>query len=515
MQWIAVNRRFRQVLAVLLGLTALLAAINAYTYSYAAGIPLVQSDAWIFLDTYVRKYLEGNFGWRDFFLQGNSSDTNFPLHKLIMLFHINRFHMDFKVEGLIGVAAGISLVALLAVTAVGTKADKWGLSGYALLAWLALVTLSLNSSNVYTWPLATMWFLNILIVAVYLVVVARPTIAPWSAAIASVLVGLLVDEVALIAVLSAVMALLLVRDMQPPRTRLLQAGGAIAGLILVRGLYAWFNAVNGVASGPAAAQGPVQGLIGLLTSDGLQLILLPLGDSLIHTHALQQWFPRNHAAVGNAIGAGLLAAHAWFWWTVLRPRNRLAPDHVRVRRLAVALMLLFYGTLAGIALQRVPAFGIDYLHQPRYVLFYQLNLAALGLMGYSTYTNGAPNSRFRPLAAGAAMLALLALGILQWHLSVRSWEHAKYLSMYVEGTARTMGRLAIDPGADVECADILRICDFPAHRRQQMMELLVNYQLNIFNPGFQSLYRLRPYPPPAAAAPVQPSSKAESVLPGR
>lgn len=510
MQWIADTRHYRHALATVLGLAALAAMVNAYTYSFATGIPLVQSDAWIFLDTYVRKYLEGNFGWRDFFLQAHGSDTNLPLHKLILLFHINHFNMDFRIEGLIGVAAGISLVLLLATTAAGTNPSRWRLSGWALLAGLALVTLSLNSSNVYTWPLATMWFLNILVVAIYLVFMARSR-GPWMAAFASVVLGLLMDEVALIGVLSAVMALLVVGDVRPWRARALQATGALAGLVLVRALYAWFNAAHGVAPDPVQTPGMIQGLIGLLSSDGLQLILLPLGDSLIHTHALQEWFPRRHAQGGTVIGATLLVAHLWFWWMALRTRPQLEPQHVRVRRVAIALMLLFYGTLAGIALQRVPAFGIDYLHQPRYVLFYQLNLAALGLMGYSTYALRAPVLHYRHLAAGAGAAVLLALGILQWHLSVRSWEHAKYLSVYVEGAARTMGQLAIDPGADVECADILRICDFPVRERQRMMELLLNYQLNLFNPGFQSLHRLRPFAPTAQATPPSPVAGAEAT----
>lgn len=502
---IVATRRSRLAVMTLMGLTALAAMVNAYTYSYATAIPLVQSDAWVFLDTYVRKYLENNFGWRDFFLQGHSTDTNLPLHKLILLFHINHFHMDFKIEGLIGVVAGISLVLLLAATAAGRNPVRWGLSGFALLAWLALVTLSLNSSNVYTWPLVTMWFLNILVVAIYLVFMSRSTMRPWVAVLATVVLGVLMDEVALIGVLSAVMALLIVRDARPWRAHLMQAVAAVFGLLLVRGLYAWFNAAHGVAPDPVATAGMLQGLIGLLSSDALQLILLPLGDSLIHTHALQEWFPRNHAIVGTGIGVMLLVAHVWFWWTVLLSRTPLAPEHVRVRRVAIALMLMFYGTLAGIALQRVPVFGVDYLHHPRYVLFYQLNLAALGMMGYSAYVHRVRNSGYRQKAAGVAVTVLLALGVLQWHLSVRSWEHAKYLSVYLEGAARNMGRLAIDPGAKIQCEDILKVCDFSLPERQRVMDLLLNYQLNLFNPGFQSLYRLRPFPPPPAPEPASPA----------
>ncbi len=499
--------RFHQALVLLFGMGALLMGLNAWTYSHATSIPLVQSDAWVFLDTYVRKYLEGNFGWRDFFLQAHSSDTNLPLHKLILLFHINHFHMDFKVEGLIGVASGIALVVLLTVSAAGMNPARWRPAGFALMAWLAMVTLSLNSSNVYTWPLATMWFFHLLLVSGYLVFMARAAVGPKAAVAATVLLGLLMDEVALITVLAAVAALLIQRDARPWRGRLLQGAGALAGLLIVRGLYWWFNTAHGVLPEATSAPGLLQNLINLVWSQGMQLVLIPLSDSLVHQSALQAWYPLRHGVIGNLIGGALALAHVWFWWQVFRARGVLPADAIRTRRVAIALMLFFYGTVAGIALQRIPAFGIEYLHQPRYVLFYQLNLAALGLMAYSVFSGRPAAGSRNQVTASLLVMTLLGLGLLQWHLSQRSWEHAKYLSVYVEGVAGTMGQLAADPGAKIPCADILTVCDFPTAKRRDLMYLLQNYRLNIFNPDFQALYRLRPTPPPAAAASADAASR--------
>jgi len=499
------SRRIYLGLSLLLGLTALAMAVNAWTYSYAAGIPLVQADAWVFLDTYVRKYLEGNFGIRDFFLQAHSSDTNLPLHKLVLLWHINHFHMDFKVEGLIGVACGIALVVLLTVSAVGTSPTRWKLAVFVLLAWLAMAILSLNSSNVYTWPLATMWFLNLLLVSGYLVYMARPVVGPKAALVATLVLGVLLDEVALITVLAALGALLLQRDGRSSRERLLQGAGAIVGLSIVRGMYWWLNTANGVLPEPTSTPGLLQNLVNLVWSQGFKLVLIPLSDSLVHQSALQTWHPLRYVVIGNLIGGALALAHIWFWWQVLRARGMLPAGAIRTRRVAIALMLFFYGTVAGIALQRIPVFGIEYLHQPRYVIFYQLNLAALGLMAYSVFT-GRPAAvdpglrKSRPWVGGLMLVAVLGMGFLQWHLSQRSWVHAKYLSVFVEGTAATMGQLAADPGAQIPCADIFTVCDFPIAKRRELMYLLQNYQLNIFNPDFQAFYRLRPTPPPAAAA---------------
>lgn len=489
----------RGIAICMLAAMALVAMLNAYTYSYATGIPLVQSDAWIFLDTYVRKYLEDGFGWRDLFLQAHASDTNLPLHKLVLLFHINHFRMDFKVEALVGVLSGIALVVLLTMAAAGRRPAHWGLSGFALLAGLALTTLSLNSSNIYTWPLATMWFLNILIVAIYLVVVVSRPAGVAVAGMASFGLGILVDEVAIVAVLAAAAALMVVGDWRLWRPSARRATAAFTGLFAARLLYAWFNSANGVLPDPGMGAGISGGAVHAWRTGGINVVLVPLADSLVHTHVLQEVFPSSHRVASSMIGSALLVAHAWFWWTVLFWRPATYGRSLAIRRLAVALMLLFYGTVAGIVLQRVPVFGIDYLHQPRYVLFYQLNLAALGLMVYAIAATGTVTPSHRRSFGGLAAMVLVALALLQWQLGVRSWQQAKYLSAYMEGAAYTLGRLAIDPGADIPCADILRICDFPPAQRQRMMELLLNYQLNLFNPDFQSLYRLRPFPPPDAA----------------
>lgn len=494
MEFKMLERSFRVAIAIFLALLVLATAANAWTYSYATGIPLVQADAWSFLDTYLRKHLQGDFRFIDFFLQGRSSDTNLPLHKLILLFHTDHFHMDFKVEGLIGVAAGIALVCVLTFSTVGMSPSRWTLSGLGLLAFLTLVTLSLNSTNVYTWPLVTMWFLNLLIAVVYLVYMAKPVVGPLGALLATILLGLLLDEVAMITVLAAVAALLIQRDARPWRTRLPTAGAALVALLLVRAGYWWFDAIHAVLPELNSTPGLLKNLASLVSTDGLQLFLIPLGDSLVHQSVLAKWYPARETVVGNAIGAVLTLAHAWFWWEVFRSRDVPIAESIKVRRISIALMLFFYGTVAGIALQRVPAFGVEYLHQPRYVIFYQMNLAALGLMAYAVFTGRPAANRSRPFVGALLMVGLLGLGLLQWNLSLRAWDHAKYLSVYVEGAAVTMGRLAIEPGSDMQCADILTVCDLATDRRRDLMSLLWKYKLNIFSPDFQALHRLRPFP---------------------
>jgi len=316
----------------------------------------------------------------------------------------------------------------------------------------------------------------------------------------------------MITVLAAVAALLLQRDARPLRDRLLQGGGAIVGLLLVRAAYWWFNAAHGLEAQPMANPGYLHNLIGVITSQGLRLALVPLGDSLIHPSVLALWFPLRAGTLGTLLGALLLGAHLWFWWRVFRTGDVLTTDAIRTRRVAIALMLFFYGTVAGIALQRVPANGIEYLHQPRYVIFYQLNLAALGLMAYVEFCRRVPRDGGMRLLGAPFVIALLALAVLQWHLSLRSWSETKYRSVWLEDTAQIMGRLAADPAVQIQCTADLPVCGFPVAKRRELMFMLQNYQLNAFNKDFQAFYRLRPLPPPAPDSAV--SADADASKPG-
>ena len=158
-----------------------------------------------------------------------------------------------------------------------------------------------------------------------------------------------------------------------------------------------------------------------------------------------------------------------------------------------------------IVLQRVPEFGFDYLHQPRYTLFYQLHLAALAVLLYRNHETakaaaiaGGKASEHKLRAALLAATVLLA-ALLQHRLSTLAWEQSKYLSTYLAGAARTMGEIARNPHREGACADILTVCQFPPAKRRELLDRLVRYRLNVFSPEFQAFHLLYPERPPEVA----------------
>ena len=259
------------------------------------------------------------------------------------------------------------------------------------------------------------------------------------------------------------------------------------GIVLSRLVYWYFN--RGV---PPLTGAPPLSAAGFFSSEVWKAGVIPLSDSVIHDDTLRMLFGTRSGMVSALIALALGLAHIGFWVLVLRRRHAEGAGGARLTVLAVAIMLVCYALVAGIVLQRVPAFGFDYLHQPRYVMFYQLQLAALVLVGYREVQH---RPDWRPAGVAVFLAFGLAYAFLQWKLSVIAWGQEKYVSSYLEGTARAMGQLAADPYATIECTDIMTVCQYPPAKRAELIGRLQRYRMNLFSPDFQTFHRLHPEPP--------------------
>ncbi len=469
---------------------ALIVAINAYSYVMVVSIPLVQSDAWRFLGSFLGRFIEHGFSWLDLFSQVNPNDTALPLQRLFLFFHTRFFGMDFRLEGLLGVLSGIGMVFLLTRASTALPVRRWQGSECWLIAAIALTTLSLNSTNLYTWPLATQWFLPVLMSVAYFWA-ARVWVSSGIAVFsATLLLGLLLDEVAIPVFISAMGAMLLAkpgRRWGDARRFLLWGGLGLAGS---RALYRLFQYLSPVSAISEASHRS----FGVLLDPGIwQAAFIPLSDAVIHQSNLVELFPGGGLVFAAMTSVVLIISHGLFWWRCIFVSKSSDPRYATATFLAVATMLLCYGLVLGVVLQRVPEFGFDYLHQPRYVMFYQLNLAALAVLVYRDYTYMEGLTRAKNTISAVLVIILMAFGCLQFQLSTLAWEHAKYLSKYVEESALTLGKVAANPEKDIACPDILTVCNLPAEERRRATSLLVHYKLNLFSPDFQAFHRLYPY----------------------
>lgn len=477
----------------------LVVTINALAFTASVAIPVPAADGWHFIDTFVRKALQNELQLADFFAQRGPGDHSQPVHRLVLLGHLSLFDLDFSIEALVGIALGVIACSILAATLLKSAADR---SRHPLAfggaAAIFAVGLSLNATNIYSWSLVALLWISLLLGIVYWTLVSLPMRTGRFMACtltATLAMALALDELALPVFAAAVVAVWLNDGVRRPQRGLvlLVAGGA--GLVAAR----WF--IHRMAGGAAAAAGDgrFSQMLDVLQGPGAwKLLVAPLSDSLVHQEHLAVWFPSYATAIQIAIAVVLAGLHGAFWWRALVSRERPS-DTVYV--LAVALMLFFYASIAGIALSRVTQFGIEYVHQPRYTAVYQLNVVALVLMFAGSIRHpDSPDKGGRVLRAviAAFMVAVLAL---QWPLASKAWDHAKYVRNYSRGAAIALANLGADPGVEPapRCPDILTVCNHPAPVRERMLAVLQEHRLSIYSASFRSAHGLEALPLESAA----------------
>jgi hypothetical protein len=458
--------------------------LNALWFTATTAIPLPSSDDWSFIDTFVRDALEGHLHLADFFAQRHVGDHAQPLHRLVLLAHLHLAGLDFRLEALIGAVLGIVACGFLAHLLVTTAPDPH----QRRRAWLGsaaifAIGLSLNATMIYTWSLVGLAWLSLLLALLYwrAVPAMRGPRGALAMAASTLALALVVDELAIAAFAAAVGALL-VRDRgRPvPALWLLLAGGL--GLLAGR----WFiHAMSGAAS--AATSGTLAQVFAFLQRpDAWKLLVVPFADSVVHQQHLVEWAPRAALAMQVAIAAVVLVLHGVFWWRALFSRNRPVEP---VLVLAVACMLFFYAAVAGIVLSRVVELGWDYLHQPRYVMLYALNLIALLLMGFGAGAPEREDTRSGVVTTLVGTFAVLLI-LLQVPVSRAAWREAPYVRQYTTRMATAFAALARNPAVVPAggCPPVLRVCDAPPATRASIVALMRSHELSLFSASFRSRY---------------------------
>jgi len=288
---------------------------------------------------------------------------------------------------------------------------------------------------------------------------------------------LVADDTALVATIAVVIAAALQgwRDRASRGAAALQAVACIVGI----GLYLAFYKAAAPTTNAVDASGAGLHAAGLSAGigDAWQWFLVPLSSALAHRSTLHAWFGDAQPAATIAMGLVGALAHLWFWKQAFTgTRNRTA-------FMATAIMLLFYGLLAGILLGRVSEFGTSYLWQPRYAFIYRWHVLALLMMLVAQWPRMAAAGKAGAWSRGLAMAAVLFIVALQLPLSASAWKDAKYLRHANAEMARQLLAMGGDAAmrAPGKCAPQLVVCRFDDTRRQRIVGFLRGQRLNAFS----------------------------------
>lgn len=467
-------------------LVAAAAFVHAFAYAGRMANPLVYSDNWTFIDTFLRVALEQGAGFGDFLVKRAGVDHAQPLNKLLMLANARWFGLDFRLEAWFALACALGGWLLLClVVRRGRRDAPAQLAGPCavalLLAAIAAVHVSPATPSVFEYPMVTM------VHAFYLLAIAVLACGwhayrggpAWPLALAATAAGIAGDDSALLLVAAAVPPLLFAgwRDVRV-REALRVVAVMVVVLLACRVVYAAFGEIRGTTQAVfnVGAGERLAGLAGQWR-DAWAWLATPLVMGLVPVSTLQQVFGEGWGAVRIALALVFAAAHAWFWWRALRMR----PGATWF--VAVALMLLCYAMVAGVLYGRVFVRGAGFLEQGRYAIFYQLGPVALLLLALAP---GALRSvRGVRAACGVALLLLLA----QVALALHAWERLpSYRAAYVH-MARDMAAVARDPANPPRpCAVGIDVCVRPEATRVALMAMLVEHRLNLFSPRFRAAH---------------------------
>jgi hypothetical protein len=496
LEWLA--RAFAWVIACV-------ALCNTLFFTLRTANPVIRSDDWYSFDVFVRKAMGGNLGFADFFTRRYVDDHAQPLLKLVQLMEWRWFDLDYSIGAIVGVIAA-AICALILYRAV-TMADETGVvDAHRHIAWVTLtvVLLSLNSAEIWAWPLVALGYVTLVLVLLFMWVVwhAWHSHSYLRLAAGTLVLCVAADDVALITEISAVASLLFLAWRGSAQSW--KSIGKIIAIMavctaMVRVAYAFAPLLDSTPAPSLTTR--LAALYGdLRKGDGWQWVSVPLSLSVAPANPFVPLPAQVWGIVQMLLATCLLVAHGAFWWRALRGGHNLPTF------MAICLMLFAYGLLAGIILVRVSLFGSSYLGQDRYVEFYQLNLVALLLMWAGTRTAPPSTPAWRRwVTLRIPMLGCAALLLLQIPLTQAAWQQRRYGLPYYARMATQVAQLAGDATRTRNCLSELVMCQWPLARRRAVLLLLSQHHLNVFSPRVQARHAflpriIGPLQPPASAA---------------
>jgi len=472
-----------------------IAVSNATLFTYSATTPLVANDSWYFLDTFIREYFNYSLDFKDFFVKRDGSDHAQPINKLVLLFHLKYFGLDFTIEALVGIVfALIGCVLAIRVAWDGSRPrdqPHWGttLGFAACTAAIPLLIFSLNSPGVFTWSLVTLGYILVGCAIGYFGIGARLLVGchrAWLMFPASFLLAVVLDDLAIVFMIAFVIISLLFAALTRSWKRSATiATAAIMGILLYDLIFQPLLTPE-IAATPTLSSGTMSFFANNWTT-AWKAVWLPAASMFVHPMHL------THAETALRSLSILLPAlcillHVLFWTRI--------PKRIRDRRPAeivcAGLLLGFYGATAALVLTRVPTFGFDYLTQPRYYVFYLLGSLPIMISGAIAWRERNSPPLIEKIYLASTLILAIGVTAVQWPLSANSWDQYKYISEYTQVAAFQMGQLRDSPETTTACADILFVCQYDLEKKKQLVGLLTQHNLNVFNRSFQLRHRLYP-----------------------
>jgi hypothetical protein len=468
-------------------LTALCCFNVIYFLSVAAN-PLINADAWYFLDINIRKWVAQGFDWDDLFVKRNVVDHAQPLNKFFLYINYRFFNLDFRFESLIGLIGLFSIIFFFVYRFLSTLFINIVPIGNIIAFSMAmLIITSLNATGLYTWSLVTFSFLPLAIafacawftwsflqnknVVLSLLFLLFSMLAIGDTA-AIILWTSIFGSIALIFVTKA-------SDFRKRAIVWLLASGALVGALFLAINWNFIFVGNGGATAKASQL--------QLTNPNfyIEAIRIIFSSSIIHGVHLT-----NFGNFSNAI-TWLFAVPIFYFYVKHFFDLLLKKKDITEMDFLVTFMLVYASvSIAAIIFGRVSEYGINYLNQPRYLVIYQLIPFSL-FIKWAFSENNSPG-KYNNYYLLTTTTTLIILLIIQFFVSLSAYRSVPWVWKWHMEQTNVINKYINDPTiASGNCTPHSSpICNLPINKRNDLLKLMQSARLNLFNPNFQNTYRL-------------------------
>lgn len=471
-------------------MAASLSLLNTLYFISQASNPIIRSDGWYFLDSVISNWAREGFELADIFAKRGIFDHAQPLNKLALWANYEFFKLDFRLEALVGFCGLFALIITLLILYITQIDVRNKVDTRTAIAFVCaiLVISSLNSTELYSWPLVTFGFLILFLISLiswqtYRYLTAQK--AYTALALSALLFILIGDTTAVIvwASLLSTIAIFFVGSDTHFKKNSFQWLFWSAPFVVA--YFVWTN-ISFIDLNPKPAvqlQSSVNWLDPYFYFESIRIIF---SASIMHNQHFAHLDDNHERIISWVVAFAVLLAYVWYFVNLIFMRK----DQNCIK--FYTTFILVYATISvlGIVAGRVDAFGVNYLYQPRYVIIYQLIPFAL-LIDLS-FTK--KSSAKRTVTTLFSWLGFAILVALQAYYTAQAYYSIQWISRNQEEQAKTIGRYMLNPSAAMEaCPPVsLPLCSLPDGKRAELLNLLASEDLNIMNWGFQWRYRIFP-----------------------
>ena len=457
-----------------------LITINLIAYTFNTANPYLKSDGWYFLSQFLIPWYENGFNLTDIFVLRGHGDHGHPLHRILLYLNAQIFDLDFRLEAIFGILFLI-LICWMLIEHFRRNVYNFteDFTTTFFLICLILIVTSFNSTTVYTWSLVTLGYMIVFLNVVFFILLSKYLnskkykkldIKLLLMGIATLLIG---DDSGSLVVGIAATSLLVVALLKCSRNIATMSGLLVVIIILYQCFklvaYHYLNDTGATDSFSNFFIFMLQNI-----KDLPNIFLVPFANGLMNETHLKEIFVAPEIASG-ILGYVVILMHIFCWIYFIK--NRLYNKSY----LPLFLMLYSYALIAGIIVYRVPDFGINYLHSPRYFSSYQIGFWGMILGMIMIYIHKMETTNIKQKSIFVGVFTILLLMHI-WYID-KAWNHQVYIKKYNENEANRMLYLAGEQALDMPCKkdSRVRICTMNPQERDRVLNFLKENKLNVFS----------------------------------